>query len=124
MNLRAAAKKLAWAVGGLLIAISAFLYRNFTAIDQNPMPFDALAWKRLAAQTEQIDPGCVRGGMALTLVEQRALTGLSRPQLAELLGTDALQHGLGQCHWGGAHSHLVITLDSSERVSGARIHRF
>lgn len=86
-------------------------------------PFDAVRWQRLRDQSQLNDPGCVRGGMALTLVRTDTLFRHTRAEVIALLGApdegaaETLRYGLGQCHWDWRHSLLVIGFDSYGRAN-------
>jgi hypothetical protein len=75
------------------------------------------------AQVQLNDPGCVRGGMALSLIRTGALLKLTRVEVVGLLGApdegaaEALRYGLGQCHWDWRQSLLVFSFSPGGNVS-------
>lgn len=106
----------------VLASCASFLYLNFTAMHEQEQPFDAAQWRGLSHEARLNDPGCVRGGMALFLLNNDSLDGLSVASVKELLGdadtvlANQFQYALGQCHWDWRHSSLVIILKEG-RVS-------
>lgn len=89
--------------------------------------FDAAAWKAgaetLAASN---DAGCVRGGMAVDIVEKRNLIGATGTEVVRLLGTpqassDRWSYDVGQCgKWWGQNA-LVLTFDANGRVRSVEV---
>jgi hypothetical protein len=90
-------------------------------------PFDATAWKgRVEALEETGDAGCVRGGMAVDLIESRVLVGATATQVVERLGSPDKAHGawryaVGQCGRWWEQSALVLTFDAGARVAQASL---
>ena len=86
--------------------------------------FDRHAWlARNYLVTIPGDPGCVRGGMALDLIDRKSLVGNLASDITNLLGEPTKKgaswsYDLGQCSdfgWNG--SNIVITFDDRSRVS-------
>ena len=90
-------------------------------------PFSRPIWLHAAALASDVgDQGCIRGAMALDLVETKRAVGLAMADVAALLGTPA-RHGpewsyaLGQCSgFGWSHSALVVRFDGGGRSLEAR----
>lgn len=87
-------------------------------------PFDQGRWLNSALSlAASNDPGCVRGGMAVDLLDRGALQNLSKRSVVELLGEPNSQHDttyryeLGQCSgWGWQHSSLTLSFSSAGTV--------
>jgi len=86
--------------------------------------FDKHTWLvRNFLLTEPGDPGCVRGGMALDLIERKFLIGNLASDVTNLLGEptgkgNTWTYGLGQCSGlGWYNSELVVAFDRNSRVS-------
>lgn len=93
-------------------------------------PFQRASWISGAGVLQSVgDPGCVRGAMALDLVDSNRLLGLSGEELTALLGpaTDRgadWMYPLGQCSgFGWEDSALMIKLGSEKRAISARFQR-
>ena len=111
----------------LAVLLAVLAYVNFTAVHAAPEPFNASDWRERAEQAKQPDPGCARGGMALTLLDDRLLNKLGKNEViarlgpAEVMRDDQLRYTLGQCHWDWRQSDLVITVAPDGAVVGATI---
>ena len=89
-------------------------------------PFDRSAWVARSELADGVgDPGCVRGGMALDLIDRERLIGMTAEEVSALLGT-ARRYGsewiyaLGQCSGYGWHdSGLVLRFSHQDRVTAA-----
>lgn len=120
-------RRLLIAFGLLFIAGAMLLYRIFSGVHAEHQHFEAAAWKSLRDSAELNDPGCVRGGMAIDLVNSGVLIGLSRMELLMKLGDaseskpDLISFALGQCHWDWKHSELAVLIDPSSRVTKVEI---
>ena len=110
-----------------LIIIVVGIYLNFTSMHTNEQPFDSDQWKGLSNQSMLNDPGCARGGMALSVMRSGLLTDLPQSEVISLLGEaetsqpTELRYGLGQCHWDWKHSSLVVTFNAKGLVSQTTI---
>lgn len=110
-----------------LFAVAA--YTNFKTLHVEAEPFAANKWRDRQAQAQLNDPGCVRGGMALTLIQTDRLINLSRREVAALLGpsegrsSDQFCYSLGQCHWDWEHSELLLFFDANGLVERAEIRK-
>jgi hypothetical protein len=109
---------LALAVVALLAA--AWLWRGYRQAGYLPERFDAVKWKAALVSSGTSDPACVRGGMALDLIQHQTLTGKSAPQVLELLGAPDEQgptywtYHLGECPgWGWNDSDLRLNFDTA-----------
>jgi hypothetical protein len=99
----------------ILIIVIGGIYLNFTAPHTEEHSFDSTLWSELKEESMLNDPGCVRGGMALSLIRNKRLTGLHISDVAELLGEanepstpTEFRYSLGQCHWDWKHSSMVV----------------
>jgi hypothetical protein len=110
-----------------IVAVAAHI--NFSVLDVQAEPFDAHQWRDRQEQAQQFDPGCVRGGMALALIQTDRLTNLSKRDVTELLGpsegktVDQFRYSLGQCHWNWEHSELLLSFNSNGLVERTTIQR-
>lgn len=93
-------------------------------------PFQRASWISGAGVLRNVgDPGCVRGAMALDLVDSNRLLGLSGEELTALLGPATYRgndwmYPLGQCSgFGWEDSALMIKLGSERRAISARFQR-
>lgn len=92
---------------------------------ENLQPFDRVKWEQAALLDTSSDPGCFRGNMALDLINRKALSGKTGPEVVTLLGTppDASSgswlYPVGQCGvlWG--HHNLQVTFGSPGKVKHA-----
>lgn len=94
---------------------------NF-GVDAKAEPFNSLAWIEKSTQLNLIDdPGCVRGGMALDLINKDLLTGYNSNQIIETLGPpykkaeSKIYYELGQCSGLGWH-YSVLVIDFKDSV--------
>lgn len=113
-----------------VVSVAAFTvvgFRYVTSVHEPEESFVAEQWVTRRAQLQLNDPGCVRGGMALSLIRTGALLKLTRVEVVGLLGApdegaaEALRYGLGQCHWDWRHSLLVIRFGPTGRTSSVGI---
>ena len=96
---------------------------SFSQPSVERQPFVQPTWAAGAETVNDIgDPGCVRGGMALDLIETGRLMKMSMDEVFSLLGRPR-QYGpewsysLGQCSgYGWHHSDLEVRFDSAGRV--------
>lgn len=108
----------------ILVIVIGGIYLNFTAPHTEEQSFDSILWSKLKEEAMLNDPGCVRGGMALSLIRNERLTGLKKHEVVELLGeaTSAstiteFRYSLGQCHWDWKHSSMVVRFNASDVVT-------
>lgn len=113
-----------------VVSVAAFTvvgFRYVTSVHEPEESFVAEQWVSRRAQVQLNDPGCVRGGMALSLIRTGALLKLTRVEVVGLLGApdegaaEALRYGLGQCHWDWRQSLLVIRFGPTGRTSSVGI---
>lgn len=103
------------------------VYLNFTAMHQPIETFNSREWKERSNEFLTNDPGCVRGGMALDLMESKIITGLDKPAVLEVLGkpnraaATSLGYDLGQCHWDWKASYLEISFDNDYLVKKLKL---
>lgn len=89
-------------------------------------PFDQLTWRARSELAGGVgDPGCVRGGMALDLIDRDHLNGMTAKEVSALLGAPTghetdWTYALGQCSGYGWHdSGLVVRFGPANRVASA-----
>ncbi len=112
---------------GAVLLVAVWLWRVTRQVTDAPEPFDATAWKAARVGGPGKEPACVRGGMALDLVQRQTLSGMSGPQVVALLGAPdeqgpaAWTYHLGECPgWGWNDSDLRLSFDAgSTRVRTA-----
>lgn len=120
-------KALALAAIVAVLAVAVMGYKHASAVHAKPESFNAHQWLERSDQTLQNDPGCVRGGMALTLMQSGELLDLTKERVIAQLGQaaaeqpDQLHYHLGQCHWDWRHSTLVVTFKPTGSVTGVSI---
>jgi hypothetical protein len=120
-------KRIGIVLAVLVCITGASLYWLLAGVRVESQPFDSLTWKQLYETSQLNDPGCVRGGMALNLIDSGALVGAPREKVLFALGEpDSSQHhlltfGLGQCHWDWRHSELVVWLNDEGLVQSTKI---
>lgn len=103
------------AVLGLVTGIAALMAWSFYQPIVSAEPFVPSRWAAGAELADGVgDPGCVRGGMALDLIDREQLMGMTTEEISAILGTP-MRHGsewtyaLGQCSgYGWHHSGLVV----------------
>lgn len=104
----------------LILLAGGWLLWNFKRPAYPAVPFDPAAWRQPDTTAgSSNDPACVRGAMALDLIEQDVLPGKSAQQITALLGAPdekAAGHWtyhLGQCPgWGWNDSDLRLAFDA------------
>lgn len=105
-----------------MLACAAWGGLVLSAVRPERESFDSAAWKaRTDALEETNDAGCVRGGMAVDLVETGALVGATATDVVSRLGNPESSDGswtylMGQCGRWWEKNALVITFDASARV--------
>ncbi len=108
-------------------ALTVVGFRYLTSVREPEESFDAEQWVSRREQVQLNDPGCVRGGMALSLMRTDTLLKLTRGEVVRLLGApddsaaETLRYGLGQCHWDWRQSVLVIRFGPAGRTSSVGI---
>ncbi|WP_181880994.1 hypothetical protein [Crenobacter cavernae] len=116
---------------GIGVSAIALVWVSLQRPSVNSEPFDTHKWRRntdIYAATN--DPGCVRGGMALDLIEKGSLVGKTHSEIFLLLGRPdrsenrVLTYELGQCSGFGWHNSLLIVgFEAGDKVSYARFTR-
>lgn len=102
------------------------LARSCSQPSVDAQPFARDVWIADAGPWSTNDPGCVRGSMALDLIESERLVGLRHVQVEELLGRPRTDRGtwvyeLGQCSgWGWHHSYLTVHFGAGGLVAAAK----
>ena len=115
---------------GLCVVAGGGLMWSYNQPSVSAKPFQRASWLSGADVLKSVgDPGCVRGAMALELIDSNRLIGMTPEELSALLGpanekgTDQM-YPLGQCSgFGWEDSALVIKLDSEKKVVTARFQR-
>ena len=88
-------------------------------------PFDPVKWEQAALLDTTADPGCFRGGMALDLIDKKALSGKTSPEVAFLLGappkasSSSWLYPVGQCGFLWGHHDLQVTFGADGKVKHA-----
>ncbi len=107
----------------LIVAIGG-IYLNFTTPHAKEQLFDSGLWINLNGESMLSDPGCIRGGMALSLIRNDRLIGLHKTEVLALLGdtkdpnsSTEFRYSLGQCHWDWKHSSMVVRFNASDIVT-------
>ena len=65
----------------ILVIVIGSIYLNFTTPHTEEQSFDTTLWSELKKEYMLNDPGCVRGGMALSLIRNERLTGLKKHEV-------------------------------------------
>lgn len=92
---------------------------------ESPRPFDPVEWEQAALLDTTADIGCFRGGMALDLIDRKALSGKTSPEVASLLGTPPIAsssswlYPVGQCGFLWEHHDLQVTFGADGKVKHA-----
>lgn len=115
---------------GLCVVAGGWLAWSYNQPSVSAQPFQRASWLSGSSVLESVgDPGCVRGAMALELIDSNRLTGMNSEELTALLGpatekgTDWI-YPLGQCSgFGWEDSALMINLGSEKKVISARFQR-
>jgi hypothetical protein len=114
----------------LCVVTGGWLAWSYNQPSIDAQPFQRAPWLSGAGVLESVgDPGCVRGAMALELIDSNRLIGMTSEELAALLGP-ASEKGAdwtyppGQCSGSGwEDSTLMIELDSEKKVISAGFQR-
>lgn len=115
---------------GLFIGAGGWLRWTYGQPSVDARSFQASSWLSAAAELEVPgDPGCVRGAMALDLIDSKRLIGMKYNEVNALLGP-AIKNGgrwtyrLGQCSgFGWEDSALLVDFDNQSSVISARFER-
>ena len=92
---------------------------------ESPRPFDPVKWEQAALLDTTADPGCFRGGMALDLIDRKALSGKTSTEVASLLGAppnasaSSWLYPVGQCGFLWGHHDLQVTFGADAKVKHA-----
>lgn len=110
--------------GAVLFVCAAWGALAFYAARPQRESFDSSAWKaRASILAETNDPGCFRGGMAIDLIETKALLGATATDVVSRLGNPESSDGswtywVGQCGRVWQDNALVVTFDPAAKVKG------
>ena len=106
---------------GLLTFIAFLVWSFHYGVSAEKTEFSSKAWKNSAdIYAHSNDPGCIRGGMAIDILESELLHGKSITEVKSLLGEPALgtnallSYELGQCSGFGWHNTLLGVSFNSE----------
>lgn len=115
---------------GLCVVTGGWLVWSYNQPSVSAQSFQRASWLSGASVLATVgDPGCVRGAMALDLINSNRLIGMSTQELLALLGRASdkgpdWMYPLGQCSgFGWEDSALLITLGSEKKVVSARFQR-
>lgn len=111
---------------GLVTGMGAWMAWSFHQPTVSAEPFDPATWVASSELADGLgDPGCVRGGMALDLIDRERLMGMTAEEVSALLRTPMRcgpewAYALGQCSGYGWHdSRLVVRFSLANRVTAA-----
>jgi len=113
-------------LGILLACVTGVAWISYAlyALGVEPVAFDSASWSAKRELANDMDPGCVRGGMAATLISDGRLLGRTHEQAVSVLGrpdrlsAEGVIYALGQCHGlGWWHSELVVSIDGAGKVA-------
>ena len=128
-NMRAL-KLAALSVVVLVLSTTVWIVWEFSQPSEAKQRFIRTEWlARESLATGIGDPGCVRGGMALDLIDRELLLGMRTAEVLALLGSTSRQdsdwcYALGQCSGLGWYdSELIVRFDTSNRVASVSFHR-
>lgn len=104
------------AIAAVVIFVAALIWSYYFDVTSQVEPFSSSSWIELSDPYEGTnDPGCVRGGMALDLIQKEILKEKTKEQVREILGKpddvseSKFSYELGQCSGlGWENSKLVI----------------
>lgn len=109
-------------LGAAALACVAWGVLAFSATRPERVSFDPATWKARAGVLEKTnDPGCFRGGMAIDLIETKALLGATAAEAVARLGRPESSDGswiywVGQCGRWWEQNVLVVTFDAGAKV--------
>lgn len=114
-----------------VVLISWIAWSFHFGIDADVERFEADVWKaRANVYAVSNDPGCVRGGMAVDLLERKLLGEKTMDEVYVLLGKPdksenfSIAYELGQCSgFGWDSSVLTVRFDENRKVNRANIKR-
>jgi hypothetical protein len=115
---------------GLCIVTGGWLTWDYNQPSVDAQTFQQASWLSGAGVLEGIGgPGCVRGAMALDLIDSNRLIGMNSEEVRTLLGPSiekgaAWVYPLGQCSgFGFEDSALMIQFGGERNVISARFQR-
>jgi hypothetical protein len=119
-------------LGCALVYTAWLVWVFYYGVEAERTKFSPVAWKQKGNMYSQNnDPGCVRGGMALDIVAEKLLQGKSKDEVKLLLGepnnekASVIYYELGQCSGLGWHNTaLRVNFGNKQLVSNATILRY
>jgi hypothetical protein len=103
------------AIGAIAVFIAGLTWSYYFDVASDTEPFSSSKWIELSSPYKNTnDPGCVRGGMALDLIEKEIIKGKTPKQVSETLGNpdkasgSTFSYELGQCSGLGWHSSILV----------------
>ena len=118
-------KKIATIMFVAVLAGCAYFAWVISQPTEKSRPFDHVTWKQTTLLDTSNDPGCFRGGMALDIIDQDRLLGMSDPEVISLLGvppnssSGSWLYPVGQCGFLWGHHDLQVTFGADGKVKHA-----
>jgi hypothetical protein len=117
-------------IGAIVIFIAGLTWSYYFDVTSGTEPFSSSNWMDLSNPYKITnDPGCVRGGMALDLIQKEILKRKTKEQVAEILGIPdkisdtTFSYELGQCSGLGWHNSLLVIKFMNNSVHNLKIVR-
>ena len=117
-------------IGAIVFFIAALTWSYYFDVTSGAEPFSSSNWVELSNPYKITnDPGCVRGGMALDLIQKEILKSKTKKQVSEILGTpdkisdSTFSYKLGQCSGLGWHHSILVIKFMNNTVHNLKIVR-
>ncbi|USR41203.1 hypothetical protein L1F06_007150 [Ectopseudomonas hydrolytica] len=117
-------------IGTIVFFIAALTWSYYFDVISGAEPFSSSSWvERSNPYKITNDPGCVRGGMALDLIQKEILKSKTQKQVSEILGTpdkisdSTFSYELGQCSGLGWHNSILVIKFMNNSVHNLKIVR-
>lgn len=117
-------------IGAIVFFIAALTWSYYFDVTSGAEPFSSSNWIELSNPYKITnDPGCVRGGMALDLIQKEILKSKTKKQVSEILGTpdkisdSTFSYKLGQCSGLGWHNSILVIKFMNNTVHNLKIVR-
>ena len=105
-----ALKLAALSVVVLVLSTTVWIVWEFSQPSEAKQRFIRTEWlARESLATGIGDPGCVRGGMALDLIDRELLLGMRTAEVLALLGSTSRQTVIGVMPWGNVQGSVGTT---------------
>jgi hypothetical protein len=118
------------ATGAMTVSIASLAWSYYFGVTSEAEPFSSSNWIELSNPYKITnDPGCVRGGMAVDLIQKEILKGKTTEQALEILGNpdhisdSTFSYELGQCSGLGWHNSILVIKFMSNSVHNLKILR-